>query len=231
MTPGPAFLEGAGLPPVLLVGLTGGIATGKSTVSGMFRELGLPVVDADAIVHGLFEPGGAAVEKVREAFGPQVLTPQGGVDRAKLAGQVFEDEAERKKLESAVHPLVVEESQTQIVRLVRDLSPAMLFYDAALLVETGRHEQFHRLVVVVAALEVQLQRLMERDGLSFAKAGARIRSQLPLSRKAALADYLIDNSGHWQATRQQVGEVVRRLQEDASCLAQGLALPVRRPPR
>lgn len=231
MTRSGTLLEGIDLPPVLLVGLTGGIATGKSTVSGMFRELGLDIVDADAIVHDLFEPGGAAAKPVREAFGPSVMTPQGGVDRKALANLVFKNESERKKLEVAVHPLVIAESRNRITRIVRDRSPAMVFYDAALLVETGRHEQFHRLVVVVAAPEIQLQRLMERDHLTFTQAGARLRSQLPTPQKAALADYLIDNSGHWQDTRRKVNTTYRKLQEDAQCLAQGLPLPLRKVPR
>lgn len=214
--------------PVLLVGLTGGIATGKSTVAGMFREFGLPVVDADAIVHELLDEGGAAVRPVLEAFGRGVAAADGGIDRARLADTVFRDEPARRKLESIVHPLVVAESRTRLGAAARGAGTTVVIYDAALLVETGRHSEFHRVVVVVTTAEVQLARLAARDHLDPDGAGARVRSQLPMAQKAAVADYLVDNSGHWNDTRRQVAEVARRLQEDALLLREGKPLPPRR---
>lgn len=212
----------------LMVGLTGGIATGKSTVCGMFRELGLPIVDADALVHALLEPGGRAVAAVETAFGSAVLNDEGGVDRARLAQIVFADETARKQLEQIVHPLVVDESQRRLRELAASSAHEIVLYDAALLIETNRHPQFHRLIVVTTTPEVQLERLMERNRLSADEAGARVRAQLPLARKVALADYVIDNSGHWQETRRQVSEIHARLLEDARQLRAGLPLVVRR---
>ncbi len=213
--------------PVLLVGLTGGIATGKSTVSGMLREMGAPVVDADAIVHELMEPGGAAVEPVVAAFGEAVRGPAGGIDRAALAQTIFRDEPARKQLESIVHPMVLTVSRLRL-RAATEGGSELVVYDAALLVETNRHPEFHRLVVVVTTPEEQLERLMRRDRLDIDQAGARIRSQLPLPQKVALADYVVDNSGHWTETRRQVAEALRLLREDALLLRQGDALPDRR---
>ncbi len=218
--------EGAG--PVLLVGLTGGIATGKSTVSGMFRELGVPVVDADAIVHELLDAGGPAVEPVVAAFGEGVRAADRGIDRAKLAESIFRDEPARRQLEQIVHPMVVTQSRGALAAAVRETGADLVIYDAALLVETGRHREFHRVVVVVTSAEIQLARLAARDSLDVERAGARIRSQLPMAQKAAVADYLVDNSGHWIDTRRQVGEVLRQLHEDARLLRAGQALPRRR---
>jgi dephospho-CoA kinase len=221
------FLDDEGLPHLLLVGLTGGIGTGKSTVAGMLREAGCPVVDADAIVHRLLDPGGAAVAAVLEAFGG-VSEAGGGVDRAALADIVFKDEAQRKRLEAIVHPLVVAESRERMIAAARETGAEFVVYDAALLVETERYRQFHRLVVVYARPSVQIQRIMERDKTGPDRAGARIRSQMPIERKAALADYLVDNSGHWQETRKQVSTLLHQLKEDARLLRQGLPLPIRR---
>ncbi len=213
--------------PVLVAGLTGGIATGKSTVAGMFRELGAAVIDADGIVHDLLGPGGAAVPAIVAAWGRGVLLPKGGIDRGRLAEIVFGDDEERRRLEEIVHPLVVEESRRRIAELAAVPGTEVILYDAALLVETGRHEQFDRLVVVVADPEVQLRRLMERDRIDADAAGARIRAQLPQGRKAAVADYVIDNSGPWHETRKRVAEVYRDLREDARLLREGKPLPLR----
>lgn len=222
------LLDGQGLPPVLLAGLTGGIGTGKSTVAGMLREAGLPVVDADAIVRRLLDAGGDAVDPVANAFGRKVIGPDGGVDRAALADLVFRDDRLRRRLEEIVHPLVVGDSLARIREWANVPGTEVVIYDAALLVETGRHRQFHRLIVVATRPEIQLQRVMARDGLAPDQAGARIRSQMPLAQKSALADYLIDNSGHWQETRRQVAAVLADLREDARLLRSGRPLPIRR---
>lgn len=209
---------------VLSVGLTGGIATGKSTVSGMLREAGLPIVDADALVHSLLEPKGAAVGPVVAVFGNDVQRPDGGIDRQALGARVFADEAQRRQLEAIVHPLVVSESQRRLRELVESGTHDVVVYDAALLIETGRHRDFDRLVVVSCTPELQLERLMKRDGLSVDEAGARVRAQMPLTRKTALADYVVDNSGHWQETRRLVSELIEALKDDVGTLRAGRPL-------
>ncbi len=194
----------------------------------MIRELGIPVVDADAIVHDLMAQGGSAVPSVAEAFGPSVLTAAGDVDRERLAELVFADRTQRERLERIVHPLVVEESRSRIDAVAASRDARLVVYDAALLVETGRHEEFDRLVVVSTSPDLQLRRLVERDGVTADQAGARIRAQMPLARKVAVADYVIDNSGHWQDTREQVTSVIACLEEDAELLRSGRPLPTRR---
>lgn len=204
--------------PVLLVGLTGGVATGKSTVDGMLREMGVPVLDADTVVHELLSPEGAAAPLVLARFGPSVATEEGGVDREALGRLVFADEEARKLLESIVHPLVLSESELKLARLAGGSGVEMVVYDAALLVETGRHRRFDRLVVVTCTRAQQLERLMQRDGLSADEAGARLRAQMPVEDKAAMADYVIDNGGAWHETRRQVEKVHRALRRDARAL-------------
>jgi dephospho-CoA kinase len=207
---------------VLLVGLTGGVCTGKSTVDGMLRELEIPVLDADAVVHELLAPGGAAVAPVLARFGPDVATEDGGVDRKALGKLVFSDDEARGRLETIVHPLVLAESERRLERMAGAAGVELVVYDAALLVETGRNRRFDRLVVVTCTQEQQLERLMHRDGLSADDAGARIRSQLPIEKKAKLADYVIDNSGPWHETRRKVESVVRSLRRDAAALRDSL---------
>lgn len=211
--------------PGLIAGLTGGIASGKSTVAGMFREAGVPVVDADAIVHDLLAPGGGAVAVVSGLFGPEVLDESGGVDRARLARLVFGDADLRQRLENAIHPLVFDESLQRLEQVANETGADIVLYDAALLVETGRHRSFQRVVVVSVPGDVQLERLMQRDDLDEDQARARLRAQMALEEKAAVADYVIDNGGSWAHTRQEVARVHERLREDVQCLREGRPLP------
>lgn len=214
-------------PRVLFVGLTGGIATGKSTVAGMLREVGIPVIDADALVHAMLAPGGAAVAPVVARFG-EAYCVEGGIDRAKLGVLVFEDEQARRDLERIMHPLVVRESETRLADAARSPGVEIVVYDAALLIETGRHDGFPRLVVVITDAETQIERLMRRNGLDPDQAGARVRAQMPLADKAELADYVIDNSGAWHETRRQVAELHAWLREDAASWRANTNLPVRK---
>lgn len=213
---------------VLFVGLTGGIATGKSTVAGMLREQGVPVVDADALVHEMLAPGGIAVEAVARRFGADVRAKDGGIDRAALAAIFFADEAARHDLERIVHPLVHDDSERRLLDAAKDPAVDIVVYDAALLVESGRHDGFPRLIVVFADPMTQIERLMRRDGLDVDAAGARIRAQMPLAEKVAVADYVIDNSGAWHETRRQVTELYAMLREDAAAWRADANLPVRR---
>ncbi|UCF69075.1 MAG: dephospho-CoA kinase [Acidobacteriota bacterium] len=214
---------------VLLAGLTGGIASGKSTAAGMFRTLGLAVIDADAIVHELLADGGAAVDPVLEAFGESFRDrASGGVDRASLGACVFADHRARGRLEQIVHPLVAQRSRRQIRELADRGAHRVVLYDAALLVETGRYQQMHRLIVVFSRPEQQRARLAARDGLSQRQIVDRIGAQAPLADKVALADYVIDNSGRREQTRLQVLDVAWQLREDARRLRAGEVLPMRR---
>jgi dephospho-CoA kinase len=179
---------------VLRVGLTGGIATGKSHVMARLAESGLHTLDLDRIGHEVMAPGGAAYDDVVAAFGPTVLGPDGRVDRQVLGARVFADGAARARLNALVHPRVRAEEARRVAALADDPA-AVVVTEAALLVEAGVHLRFDRLVVVHCRPEQQLARLRRRDGLDEAAARARIASQMPIDEKLAFAHLTIDSSG------------------------------------
>lgn len=202
------------LHPMLTVGLTGGIASGKSTVDAMFEALGARVIDADEIVHSLLAPGGTAAPSIIEAFGPALAAPGGGVDRAALGALVFTDAQARARLERIVHPLVTEEIGRRIIEHARRPDPPIVIIDAALLVETGADSQFDRLVVITCREETQVARLVSSRGLSPEEALRKVRAQASSEEKAARADYRIVNDGGLEQTLAQVRAVYEALLED-----------------
>lgn len=199
---------------MLRIGLTGGIASGKSTVSRMLRELGAPVIDADAIVHALQEPGGPAYGPIVAAFGPSVVGPDGRLDRRALARQVFADPDCRRRLEAIVHPLVAAEMERELAAYARAGRPAVVL-DVPLLFEAGLDRQVDQIWVVYVDPETQVRRLRERDGLTEAEARQRLAAQWPLNEKAARAHVVIDNRGDLAATRAQVEAAWARVLEAA----------------
>ncbi len=178
-----------------VVGLTGGIACGKSTVAAIFVELGVPVVDADQIAREVVAPGSEGLAEVVREFGADVLGPDGALDRKALGAIVFADEARRRRLESITHPRIAARSMERFGELAASADAAYGIYEAALLVENGSHRMFAALVVVAATPAAQLARLIARDGLDEGAARARIAAQLPIEQKRALADHVIDNDG------------------------------------
>ncbi len=175
-------------------GLTGGIASGKSTVSARFRARGLPIVDADEVAREVVAPGSEGLRAVVAAFGEGVLGPDGALDRKALAAVVFGDDAKRKQLNSILHPRIGAASAAKLGALAETGAP-LACYDAALLVENGLADAFRPLVVVAAPEALQIARIVERDGATEDEARARIRAQKPLSDKVAVADFVIDNAG------------------------------------
>lgn len=194
---------------IRLVGLTGGIATGKSTVSRMLRELGVDVIDADAVARDVVEPGTPGLAAVEQRF-PGVVGPDGRLDRAKLGARIFSDPAERAALNAIIHPLIQEEFRRRTAELERHGRP-LVVYDAPLLIENGLHRNMDGVVVVSAPEEAQRRRLIERNGLTAAEADARIASQLPLREKLAHATWVVDNGGSLEATRAQVERIAQEL--------------------
>ena len=186
-----------------VVGLTGGIACGKTTVAQMFGELGVPVVDADDLAREVVEPGTPGLQRVVDEFGEDVLDDDGRLDRKKLGDLVFGDEEARKTLNAIMHPLIGAAGAKHIQAHDESPSPYVL-YEAALLVETGTYKAFSALVVVSAEASVQRLRLVARDGFTVAEANARIESQLPLAHKIAVADFVVTNNGDLEGTRRQV---------------------------
>jgi dephospho-CoA kinase len=177
-----------------LFGLTGGIASGKSAVAARFRARGLPVLDADALAREVVARGSDGLAEVVAAFGAEVLTPGGDLDRKRVADIVFHDADARAKLNAIVHPRVGALGMQRAAELGAQGEP-LVCYEAALLVENGMHEMLRPLVVVSAPEDVQVARAVRRDSAKEDDVRARIRAQLPLARKVAVADVVVDNTG------------------------------------
>jgi dephospho-CoA kinase len=196
---------------MLKVGLTGGIGSGKSTVSAMLRELGAHVVDADVLAHEALEPRTPGYKKAVCIFGKRIVGSDGRIDRRALAEVVFDDPEKRHMLERIVHPSVFA-GFDRVVDEIKEKDPdAVVFFDAALLVETGAHEKLDRLVVVWCRPETQMKRLVEKCGLTRREAELRIASQMPMDEKKSHADYVVDNDGDLMETRAQVERIYREL--------------------
>ena len=192
---------------MLLVGLTGGIGSGKSEVSRRFAALGAVIVDADAIAREVVEPGTPGLEQVVAEFGPDVLTADGALDRDAVAARVFADDAARRRLNAIIHPLVGARTMERVVAADRADPHAVVVNDVPLLVEAGLAGRFEVVVVVAAQPETQLRRLVEQRGMSEADAQARIAAQAPLADKLAIADYVINNDGDLAELQGQVEQV------------------------
>lgn len=190
-------------------GLTGGIASGKSTVTRMLRELGAQVLDADVLAREVVEPGTPGLAAVAERF-PGVVGPDGRLDRVKLGARVFSDAGERAALNAIIHPLVREAFLARVQALDAQ-GVERVIYDVPLLIESGMHTWLEGVAVVWVPRDVQKARLMSRDGLDAAAAEARLAAQLPLDEKRAHATWLIDNSGDVASTRAQVEQVWRAM--------------------
>jgi len=200
---------------MLIVGLTGGIASGKSLVAKVFRDLGAHVIDADKIVHELLEPGQQAWEEVVGYFGPEILFPDRTIDRRKLGEIVFKSAEKRAWLNQCLHPKVFEVYTAHVKHLCARAPHDIVVLDAALLIETGYHKKMDRVVVVYAGPEQQMERLTSRDRFSREQALARMRSQMPLGEKRKQADFVIENTGTREETEQQAREVFQKLKQEA----------------
>lgn len=194
----------------VVFGITGGVGSGKSTVAQHLRSRGVPVIDADQIAREVVVPGSEGLAAVVAAFGPDVLGPDGALDRARLGGIVFASPDKRRVLNAILHPRIAGLTAERIAALTAR-GEALIGYEAALLVENGLADAFRPLVVVAVAPEVQLARVMARDGLTEPEARARIASQLPLADKVAVADHVIDTSHDLEATLRRVDEVLELL--------------------
>ena len=193
---------------MLRVGLTGGLASGKSTVAGFFRELGAFHLDADRLAHELIAPGGGAEREVISRFGGGILGTDGAINRKALAAIVFSDPQALADLNAIVHPKVRKEIAQRIADHESGASPAeVALVDAALLVESGIDCDFDALIVVACPEPVQIARAVARGGLTEAEARARIAAQAPLAQKAAVADFVVNNGASLDETKRQVTRV------------------------
>lgn len=203
---------------MLRVGLTGSIAVGKSFVSGVLVELGCRVVDADVVARRVVEPGAEGLRRIVEAFGEWVLRPDGTLDRAAVSAVIFREGAKREIINSLLHPLIIAEQDELLRRWEAEDPRGVGIVDAALLIESGGHGRFDKLVVVHCRPEVQLERLMRRNNLTREEAVARIGAQMPQEEKLRYADFKIDTSGSYEESRRQTEEVyaeLRRLADES----------------
>lgn len=189
-----------------VVGLTGGIAAGKSTVARCFQALGVPVVDADKLAREAVAPGSPGLAEIIAVFGSEVLLPEGTLDRKALGARVFADPVLRAKLNAITHPRIAQLGAQQIAQHAAAGADYVL-YEAALIVENNLHRAMHGLVVVSVDPVVQMARLLRRDGLSESEARARIEAQMPLEKKLEAASFVIDNSGEPEVLHDRVHEV------------------------
>jgi len=196
---------------MLKVGLTGSIAVGKSFVCSVLRELGCHVLDADATAREVVAKGTPGLAAIVREFGEGVLTEEGDLDRKKLGAIVFADKQKREVLNSIVHPLVIEAQDSWIDEVELSGLDSIAVIDAALMIESGGYKRFDKLIVVWCNSAIQLERLMQRDGLSESDAKKRVAAQMPQDEKKKFADHLIDTSFGFDDTRAQVKDIVRRL--------------------
>ena len=199
---------------MLLVGLTGGIATGKSLVSEILRGLGAYIIDADKIAREVVEPQKPAWLEIVEFFGKDIINKDRTINRKRLGEIVFNDPLKKRKLEEIVHPRVIEEENRMLKEYLKIKPDGIVIIDAALLIEAGSHKRVDKLIVVYADKETQTKRLMERDGLSRTDAEKRIASQMPLDEKVKMADFVIDNSKGIEGTQRQTIDIFNKLRSE-----------------
>ncbi|HTL42486.1 MAG TPA: dephospho-CoA kinase [Pseudolysinimonas sp.] len=200
---------------MLLVGLTGGIASGKSVVAARLAEHGAVVVDADVIARQVVEPGTPALARIAHEFGPDVLAPDGSLDRAALGAIIFSDEAKRLLLNSITHPAILEESQRQFAAAGAADPDAVVVYDVPLLSEARSRAEFDVVVVVSAPEETRIERMVSIRGMSVEEATRRIRSQVPEDTRRAMADIIIESGGTLDETLAQADAVWEQLHQRA----------------
>jgi dephospho-CoA kinase len=196
---------------MLKVGLTGGIACGKTVVREMLELRGAFTIDADAIVHQLMGPGTELSSQIGEVFGPEVIAKDGSVDRTRLGALVFTEPEARERLNELVHPRVIEVEKRRLADAERG-HVGIAVVDAALMIEVGTHLNYDHLVVVYCPRALQIERVVKRDGCSEEEAAKRIDSQIPAEQKKRYADSVIDTSGSLEDTERQVDQLWKKLQ-------------------
>lgn len=199
----------------LLVGLTGGMGSGKSTASGMFQRLGAEVIDADALCRELMEPEQPAWREIVETFGPEILQPDQRLDRKKLAERVFSNPGDRRRLEAILHPRVFEEERRRFEAIADKNPGAVVILDAALLIESGNYRKVDQVVVVTCPEEEQVRRLLARGGFDETEIRRRLACQMPAQEKIRYANHVIQNDSTLEHLEQQVNSLYRRFSEMA----------------
>jgi dephospho-CoA kinase len=194
----------------MIIGLTGGIASGKSTVSRMLEERGAIIVDADRISREIVMPGSPVLQTIAEEFGAELILEDGTLDRKRLGAMIFADEHKRLRLNEIMHPPIRAEMQRRISEFENRHPERLIVADIPLLYESNLQHMFPEVMVVYVPVSLQLERLMKRDGLTKEEAMARIRAQMPIEDKRRLADIVIDNSQDLEATAEQLDQFMKR---------------------
>ena len=197
----------------LLVGITGGIATGKTTVANLLREWGVAHIDYDLLARKVVEPGKAAWKDILAYFGNQVLNADKSVDRKKLGCIVFQDLEKRRKLERFTHPRIHEQFVKQVHAIAQKSPGSIILVSIPLMIEQNLQYMFHKLVVVYVSEKQQIERLISRDRMSEAAARAILNAQLPIEEKVGYADFVIQNGGSIEETKEQVAKLLEKLQD------------------
>lgn len=194
----------------MVLGLTGSIATGKSTVSQMFRQKGAEIIDADRIAREVVEPGTEGLARIVEQFGPEMLDG-GKLNRDRLGARIFQNPAEREKLNRLLHPLIVDSMHRKTEKIKKEKDPKLIIWDVPLLIEGKLTQWVEAVILVYTPKEVQLERLMKRNSLSKEEAKKRISAQMDIEEKKKFADYVIDNRGTLSETERQVDQLWKQL--------------------
>ena len=195
----------------LLVGLTGGIGSGKSLAASFFKELGAHIIDADQLSRDLVHPGQTALKEIVNYFGKNILDPTGNLDRRKLAKIVFQDPGKKSILEGILHPKIFKKEQEVFIEICTKDPLAIVIIDAALLIESGNYKHVNKVIVVRSSEESQIQRILSRNAVSFDEAVARIKNQMSLEEKYKYADFILDNNMQQEDLLQKVKELYPKL--------------------
>ena len=195
----------------LLVGLTGGIGSGKSLAASFFKELGAHIIDADQLSRNLVDPGQTALKEIVEYFGENILDSTGNLNRGKLAKIVFQDPEKKSVLEKILHPKIFEKEQEIFLKICNEDPFSIVIIDAALLIESGNYKHVNKVIVVRCSEESQIQRVLSRNAVSSDEVVARIKSQMSLEEKIKYADFILDNNGKQEDLRNAVQEIYLKL--------------------
>ncbi len=198
---------------IIHIGLTGGIATGKSTVAKMFQGKGAKLINLDKIAHEVMEPNTSAWKKIIATFGERILLPDNTVDRIKLGKIVFSDPEKLRKLEKIIHPAVLERWREKVARISKEAPGSIIISEVPLLFEKNLHCSFDATILVYAPPSVQIKRLIDRDSITPDEANRRLQAQIPIDEKLSLATWIIYNDSTLEKTRKQVDSLWNKLLE------------------
>ncbi|MEE8423156.1 MAG: dephospho-CoA kinase [Thermodesulfobacteriota bacterium] len=201
----------------MIIGLTGGIASGKDTVAAFLKELGAIIIDADEISREIVKPGMSAWEELVEEFGRNILAGDNTIDRTKLGSIVFNEPAHLQRLNGITHPKIIAEEKKRVQQIQKSDPRAMIVVNAALLIESGNYKNMDKVIVVYVNEKVQIERAAKRDHLSLTDIQKRINAQIPLDQKSKYADFLIDNNGTIKNTKEQVEKIYKVLTGSVTC--------------